>query len=87
MAAPAEVEHGVGELMQPSTVAGSVLIESWPDVAAFERLSGEPAITLILDLRVSGEVTILSSLALGWWAVRTGRGDATEGCSLASRCC
>lgn len=72
--------------MQPSTDPGSVLIESWPDVAAFEPLNGEPAMTLNPDLRVSGVVTILTSLALRWWAVRTGRGDATEGCS-ASRCC
>jgi hypothetical protein len=47
VAAFPRVEHGVGELMQPSTDSGSVLIESWPDVAAFERLSGEPAMTLI----------------------------------------
>lgn len=70
VAALAGVEHGAGELMQPGTDPGSVFIESWPDVAAFEPLSGEPAMTLIPDLRVSGAVTILVSLALGWWAVR-----------------
>lgn len=72
VAAFAGVEHGVGELVQPNTDPGSVLIESWPDVAAFELLSGEPAMTLIPDLRVSGVLTILSSLALAWWAVRAG---------------
>jgi len=66
----AGLEHGVGELTQPSTDPGSLFIESWPHVAAFEPLGGEPAMTLIPDLRVAGVVTILSSLALGWWVVQ-----------------
>lgn len=72
VAAFAGLEHGVGELTQPSTDPGSLFIESWPHVAAFEPLSGEPAMTLIPDLWVSGAVTIISSLALGWWALRAG---------------
>jgi hypothetical protein len=66
----AGVEHGVGELAQPSTDPGSLFIESWPHAAAFEPLGGEPAMTLIPDLRVAGVVTILSSLMLGWWVLR-----------------
>ena len=66
----AGAEHGVGELTQPSTDPGSLFIESWPHVAAFEPLGGEPAMTLIPDLRVAGVVTILTSLALGWWVLR-----------------
>lgn len=70
VAAAAGIEHGVGELMQSSARAGSLVIESWPDVAAFDSLSGEPALTVIPDLRVAGMVTIVSSLLLGWWALR-----------------
>lgn len=66
----AGAEHGMGELTQPNTDPGSLFIESWPHVAAFEPLSGEPAMTLIPDLRVAGVVTILTSVALGWWVVR-----------------
>lgn len=66
----AGLEHGVGELAQPGTDPGSLFIESWPHVAAFEPLGGEPAMTLIPDLRFAGVATILASLALGWWAVR-----------------
>jgi hypothetical protein len=65
----AGAEHGVGELTQPSTAHGSLFIESWPHVAAFESLGGEPAMTLIPDLRVAGIVTIVCSLALAWRAV------------------
>lgn len=70
VAAFAGLEHGVGELTQPGTDPGSVVIESWPHVGAFAPLGGEPAMTLIPDLQVAGVVTILSSLALGWWVVR-----------------
>lgn len=66
----AGAEHGVGELTQPNTAPGSLFIESWPHVAAFEPLAGEPAMTLIPDLRVAGIVTIVCSLALAWRVVR-----------------
>ena len=73
----AGIEHGVGELMQTNTHPESVFIESWPDVAALEPLGGEPAMTLIPDLRVAGAVTIFISLLSGWWAMRARarRGD------------
>ncbi|WP_350275698.1 hypothetical protein [Kribbella sp. HUAS MG21] len=70
LAALAGAEHGIGELTQPSARTTSVVIESWPHVVAFEPLNSEPAMTLIPDLRVSGVVTIVVSLALGWWAAR-----------------
>jgi len=70
LAAFAGLEHGIGELTRGDVVTGSLVIESWPHVAAFEVLGGEPAMTLIPDLRVAGTVTVLVSLALGWWALR-----------------
>lgn len=70
VAAFAGVEHGIGELSQPLTDSGSIMIESWPHVAAFEPLSGEPAMTLIPELRVSGVLTISLSIVLGWVALR-----------------
>ena len=66
----AGAEHGVGELTQPPVDSGSLFIESWPHVAAFQTVGGEPAMTLIPDLRVAGVVTILTSLALGWWVTQ-----------------
>lgn len=66
----AGAEHGVGELTQPNTSAPSLFIESWPHVAAFEPLGGEPAMTLIPDLRLAGIATVVCSLVLAWRVVR-----------------
>ena len=69
-AAFAGLEHGIGEFTSGDVGAHSLVIESWPHVEAFEVLGGEPAMTLIPDLRVAGVVTALVSLVLGWWALR-----------------
>jgi hypothetical protein len=69
LAALAGIEHGVGELLQGWAAPSSVVIESWPDTAGFEVVSGEPAMTLIPNLAVSGVITILVALVLGVWAV------------------
>jgi hypothetical protein len=69
LAALAGIEHGVGELLQGWVAPSSLVIESWPDTAGFEVVSGEPAMTLIPNLAVSGVITILVALVLGVWAV------------------
>lgn len=70
IAALAGAEHGVGEIRQGSVNPGSIWIESWPDTEAFEILSGEPAMTLIPNLAVTGVVAIVVSALLGIWAIR-----------------
>jgi hypothetical protein len=65
----AGVEHGVGELLQGSGRPNSVAIESWPDVAAFAPLSGEPAMTVLPDLVAAGVLTIVVAVAFAIWAV------------------
>jgi hypothetical protein len=69
LAALAGIEHGLGELFQGWAAPSSVVIQSWPDTAGFEVVSGEPAMTLIPNLAVSGMITILVALVLGVWAV------------------
>jgi hypothetical protein len=65
----AGLEHGIGELLQGPVAPDALLIESWPDAAAFEVLSGEPAMTVIPNLLVAGLVTVLVASAFGTWAV------------------
>ncbi|HSJ83140.1 MAG TPA: hypothetical protein VLA91_04915 [Acidimicrobiia bacterium] len=65
----AGVEHGVGEILQGSVRPPSVVIESWPDTAGFEILSGEPAMTLVPNMAVTGVLAIIAALAVGVWAV------------------
>lgn len=69
LAALAGVEHGVGEILQGPIRPPSVFIESWPDTAGFEILSGEPAMTLVPNMAVSGVLAIIAALAVGVWAV------------------
>lgn len=66
----AGVEHGVGEILQGNVAPDGVVFESWPDAPAYEILSGEPAMTLVPNLLLSGVLTVLVSLALVVWAVR-----------------
>jgi hypothetical protein len=46
------------------------VFESWPHVAAFDPLDGEPAMSLIPDLLISGVFSVLVALVLGAVALR-----------------
>lgn len=64
----AGLEHGIGEVLQGSVAPDGVMIESWPDSAAFDLLSGEPAITIVPNLLMTGLLAILVSLVFIVWA-------------------
>ncbi len=65
----AGLEHGTGEILQGNIVPNGFVIESWPDVKAYEILAGEPAMTIIPNLLLSGILTVLVSIMLIVWAV------------------
>jgi len=64
----AGIEHGIGEVLQGSVAPSGVMIQSWPDSAFFRNVAGEPALTVIPNLLVTGILAILLSLALLVWA-------------------
>ena len=66
----AGIEHGIGEILQGPVAPGALAIESWPDAKAFEILAGEPAMTVIPNLLVTGVLAVIVALALGIWSVR-----------------
>ncbi len=66
----AGVEHGLGEVLQGPVAPGGLAIESWPDVKAFDILAGEPAMTVIPNLLVTGVLAVIVALAVGIWSVR-----------------
>lgn len=68
MAALAGLEHGMGEILQGNVAPGGTVFLSWPDSAFFEILGGEPAMSLIPNLLVSGILAILVSLVFLMWA-------------------
>lgn len=72
LAAVTGIEHGVGEINQGPVKPPAVVFESWPDVAAFDPLNGEPAMSLVPNLLVSGFLSVLVALLVGLWAVRYG---------------
>jgi hypothetical protein len=68
LAALAGLEHGIGEILQGNKPPEGLMIQSWPDSAFFEILGGEPAMTLVPNLLLSGILAVLMSLILGTWA-------------------
>lgn len=69
LAALAGIEHGLGELAQGSVAPPGLVFASWPDVPALDVLSGEPAMTLVPDLVVTGVASIVVAVALGTWSI------------------
>jgi hypothetical protein len=67
LAGLAGIEHGVGEILQGSRPPDGIVIRSWPDAAAFRIVGGEPAMTIVPNLLVSGILTILASLIFLAW--------------------
>ncbi len=64
----AGIEHGIGEVLQGNVTPGGVMILSWPDSAFFHGVGGEPAMTILPNLLVTGILSILVSLVLLVWA-------------------
>lgn len=69
VAAMAGIEHGIGEILQGNVAPSGVVIESWPGPGLFRILAGEPAMTIIPNLLVSGILAILFSLIFLLWAL------------------
>ena len=66
----AGLEHGIGEMLQGSVAPSGMLFPSWPGSAFFRSLGGEPAMTIIPNLLVTGILASLFSLVLLVWATR-----------------
>jgi hypothetical protein len=65
----AGVEHGIGEILQGSTAPSGLLFPSWPESAFFRSVGGEPAMTVIPNLLVTGILAILLSIPFAVWAI------------------
>jgi len=70
LAGLAGIEHGVGEVLQGSVRPDGPVIESWPDSKAFEILGGEPALTVIPNLLVTGMIAVIVAVVVAVWSVR-----------------
>jgi hypothetical protein len=64
------IEHGLGETLQGNVAPDGMMILSWPDSELFHILAGEPAMTIIPNLLVTGILaTLFSSIFLVWATV------------------
>ena len=66
----AGLEHGIGEVLQGNVAPDGLMILSWPEAEFFRIMNGEPAMTIVPNLLVSGILTILISLVFIVWSIR-----------------
>ena len=62
--------HGIGEVLQGNVTPDGVIINSWTQGPIATNMGGEPGMTLVPNLLVTGILTILVSLALVFGAMR-----------------
>ncbi|TIC79668.1 hypothetical protein E8D34_11815 [Nocardioides sp. GY 10113] len=60
--------HGVGEVLQGSGRPDGLFIDSWATGRIASNLGGEPGLTVVPDVLVSGVLTLLASAAVVWWS-------------------
>ena len=63
------IEHGIGEVLQGSTAPGGLVFPSWPGSRFFDALNGEPAMSILPNLLITGILAVIFSLAYTVWAV------------------
>ncbi len=68
LAGLAGIEHGIGEALQGNVAPDGMMISSWPGSAFFRIVAGEPAMTIVPNLFVTGILAILFSLVFLVWA-------------------
>jgi hypothetical protein len=64
------IEHGIGEILQGNIAPSGVMFPSWPDSAFFRSVAGEPAMSIVPNLLVTGILAILVSLVFLVWVIR-----------------
>jgi len=60
--------HGVGEALQGSVAPAGLVINSWAEGPIALYMGGEPAMTVVPNLLVTGVLTIIASLSLTAWS-------------------
>jgi hypothetical protein len=61
--------HGVGEVLQGNVQPDGLFIDSWKQGPIASNMGGEPGLTIVPNLLVTGILTIVTALALILWSV------------------
>jgi hypothetical protein len=67
LAALAGLEHGIGEVLQGNRAPDGMMIVSWPESAFFRIVAGEPAMTVVPNLLITGILAMSVSLVFLVW--------------------
>lgn len=62
------ITHGIGETRQGNVAPSGIVINSWTEGPIATNMGGEPGMTIVPNLLVTGVLTILVSLAVLVWA-------------------
>ena len=62
------ITHGVGEMLQGSVAPSGIIISSWTQGPIAEYMGGEPAMTIVPNVLVTGILAILSGMAIVVWS-------------------
>lgn len=62
------IVHGIGETLQGNIAPDGIVINSWTQGPIATNMGGEPGMTIIPNLLVTGILTIIVSLALIIWS-------------------
>lgn len=65
--------HAVGEILQGNVAADGLFFESWTCGPIAENLGGEPTLSIIPNVFVSGIVTLIVSITIVVWAAAFAR--------------
>lgn len=60
--------HGIGEVLQGNVAPEGIVIDSWTEGPIASNMDGEPGMTIIPNLLITGILTLLVSLAVVIWA-------------------
>jgi hypothetical protein len=62
------ITHGVGETLQGNVAPDGIVIDSWTQGPIATNMGGEPGMTIVPNLLVTGILTIIVSLAVIVWS-------------------
>ncbi len=65
----AGIEHGLGEMLQGSVAPSGLVFPSWPGSAFFQNVAGEPAMTILPNLLLTGSLAVFFSLIFAVWSI------------------
>jgi hypothetical protein len=63
------IEHGIGEFLQGNIKPSDLIIQAWPNSSLFNIIGGEPAMTIIPNMQITGIFAIIVSSLVAIWSL------------------